>query len=135
MNKNNENLILDYAVSVPLVVEELSIEGIKHFVEISSNIKSSELGMIVKGKEFVLPNWAEELNEKAKSTKEIVYLIISDIDELNFLEQDKFYSILKYSGINAFKFPENVRIILTAKKGGFAKLSKRIQSLCMVIRA
>ena len=135
MEKDNKNLILDYSVSMPLIVEELSISEIKNAVEIPSTINSNELGMVSNGKEFVLPKWANELKIKANEKDDIAYLIIKDIDDIDFLEQDKFYSILKYSSINGFKFPENVRIILTAKTGGFAKISKRIQALCMVLRA
>ena len=135
MDKNNKNLILDYAVSVPLVVEDLNIDSIKNMVEIPSTINSSELGMVAKGKEFIFPEWLDNLKQKAENTKEIVYLVIKDIDEIDFLEQDKFYSILKYAGINSYQFPENVIIILTAKKVGCAKLSKIIQALCMVLRS
>ena len=135
MKENNKEIVFDFAVNVPLIVEDLNFDSIKNNVQLNSNINSSELGMIPKGNGFELPNWAKELKEMAGKTKDIVYLIIKDIDELDFLEQDKFYGILKYVGINGFKFPENVRIILTARKGGFSKLSKRIQSLCMVLRA
>lgn len=135
MIKNSENLILNYEVSVPLVVEELNVGGILNAVEIPASIDSADLGIQNNGKEWMLPLWAEKLKENAQNKEKIAYLIIKDIDKIDFLEQDKFYLLLKNSRINGFDFPNNVRIIMTAKKGGFARLSKRIQSLCVVLRA
>ncbi len=76
--------------------------------------------------------WLKEISEKSKSLKQFM-LVIDKIDSISEEEQEKFYGLLKYKSINGINLPKNMQFILTASN--IDKVSKRIQSLCLIYKA
>ena len=112
----------------PLIIEGVSSANFPTSVVIPATTSSSELGIIPSETGLKLPSWAMEILLKAKKSKKII-VCIGELDEISQEEQEKFYGMIKYKGVNGFKFPEGTQIIITAKN--IKKISKRISSLAL----
>ena len=112
----------------PLIIEGVSSANFPTSVVIPATTSSSELGIIPSETGLKLPSWAMEILLKAKKSKKII-VCIGELDEISQEEQEKFYGMIKYKGVNGFKFPEGTQIIITAKNTN--KISKRISSLAL----
>lgn len=112
----------------PLIIEGVSSANFPTSVVIPATTPSSELGIIPSETGLKLPSWAMEILLKAKKSKKII-VCIGELDEISQEEQEKFYGMIKYKGVNGFKFPEGTQIIITVKNT--KKISKRISSLAL----
>ena len=112
----------------PLIIEGVSSANFPTSIVLSANTPSSDLGVISDETGLKLPSFAQEILIKSKKSKKII-LCINGLDEISQEEQEKFYGIIKYKGINGFKFPEGTQIIITAKNAN--KISKRIVKLAL----
>ena len=112
----------------PLIIEGVSSANFPTSVVIPATTPSSELGIIPSETGLKLPSWAMEILLKVKKSKQII-VCIGGLDEISQEEQEKFYGMIKYKGVNGFKFPEGTQIIITAKNA--KKISKRISSLAL----
>lgn len=112
----------------PLIIEGVSSANFPTSIVIPATTPSSELGVIPGETGLKLPTWAMEILLKAKKSKKII-VCIGGLDEISQEEQEKFYGMIKYKGVNGFKFPEGTQIIITAKNA--TKISKRISSLAL----
>ena len=112
----------------PLIIEGVSSANFPTSIVIPATTPSSELGVIPGETGLKLPTWAMEILLKAKKSKKII-VCIGGLDEISQEEQEKFYGMIKYKGVNGFKFPERTQIIITAKNT--KKISKRISSLAL----
>ncbi len=120
--------ILNDNTKWPLIIEGVSSSNFPTSIVIPATTPSSELGIIPGETGLKLPSWAMEILLKAKKSKKII-VCIGELDEISQEEQEKFYGMIKYKGVNGFKFPEGTQIIITAKNT--KKLSKRISSLAL----
>lgn len=112
----------------PLIIEGVSSANFPTSIVLPATTPSSELGVIPGETGLKLPTWAMEILLKAKKSKKII-VCIGGLDEISQEEQEKFYGMIKYKGVNGFKFPEGTQIIITAKNT--KKISKRISSLAL----
>ena len=112
----------------PLIIEGVSSANFPTSIVIPATTPSSELGVIPGETGLKLPTWAMEILLKAKKSKKII-VCIGGLDEISQEEQEKFYGMIKYKGVNGFKFPEGTQIIITAKNT--KKITKRISSLAL----
>jgi len=112
----------------PLIIEGVSSANFPTSVVIPATTPSSELGIIPSETGLKLPSWAMEILLKVKKSKKII-VCIGGLDEISQEKQEKFYGMIKYKGVNGFKFPEGTQIIITAKNT--KKISKRISSLAL----
>lgn len=121
--KNNTNW--------PLILDGVENFSFKESVILPAQTTSENLGVVPTEIELQYPDWLKSLIEKSKNQK-LVLLLITNIDEVNFDQQELFYGILKYKGVNGFKFPKNVQIVLPVKQNGTNKISKKILSLAII---
>ena len=112
----------------PLIIEGVSSANFPTSIVVPATTPSSELGIIPGETGLKYPAWAMEIMIKAKKSKKII-VCIDGLDEISQEEQEKFYGMIKYKGVNGFKFPEGTQIIITAKNT--KKISKRISSLAL----
>ena len=64
-------------------------------------------------------------------SKDMIVLIINNIDLISKKDQDRFIEILKYRQVSTFDIPDNYRILLTAKN--IKNVSKKIIDLVAII--
>ena len=114
----------------PLIIEGVSSTNLPTSVVIPATTPSSELGVIPSETGLKLPSWAMEILLKAKKSKKII-VWIGGLDEISQEEQEKFYGMIKYNGVNGYKFPAGTQIIIPIKKGNLSKINERIVSLCL----
>ena len=112
----------------PLIIEGVSSDNFPTATVIPATTPSSDLGIIPGETGLKYPAWAMEIMIKAKNSKKII-VCIGGLDQISQVEQEKFYGMIKYKGVNGFKFPEGTQIIITAKNA--AKISKKISSLAL----
>lgn len=112
----------------PIVIEGVSSTDFPTSTIIPATISSSELGIIPSEEGFKLPNWLNGIIAEAKQGKTVI-ICIDKLDEIPVEEQEKFYGMIKYRGINGLKFPERTQIVITAKNVG--NISKKILSLAV----
>lgn len=117
----------------PIILEGVGCDAFKSSVKLSAFIPSQELGLIPNSKGFSAPVWLKELRQKSKRLKR-AFLVISDMESLDFTLQEKFYGLLKYRGINGYSFSENVQILIPIKMGTADKISPKIKSLTILYR-
>lgn len=115
----------------PLIIQGVSSKNFPTSIVIPSTLPSSELGIIPGDTGLKYPAWAMEILLKAKKSKQII-VCIGELDEISQEEQEKFYGMIKYKGVNGFKFPEGTQIVITAKNA--KNISKRISSLAIVFK-
>lgn len=100
-------------------------------VIIPATIPSQKLGIgIDDNGQYVYPNWLKEIQDKLSS--ENILIIIDGLDKISQDEQEKFYGMLKYKGINGYKFPANSQIVCTSKSTDQSKISERILGLNII---
>ena len=112
----------------PLIIEGVSTSNFPMAIAISANIPSSELGIISSETGLKFPTWAMEIMIKAKKSKEII-VCIDGLDKITPENQEKFYGLIKYKGVNGFKFPEETQIVIPVENA--KNISKRISSLAL----
>lgn len=120
------NKILSNNKSWPIILEGLDAKLIKDAVIINADINSQDLGIKIDDNGYVYPAFITELeNSKNK------ILVIDKLDEISVEEQEKFYGLIKYKGINGYKFPKETQIIITTKTNGLSKISEDIVNLTL----
>ena len=124
--------ILDTNNSWPLIIEGATSADFPNAIIIPASISSSELGVVPSESGLKYPTWAMKIMIKAKRSRRII-VCIGELDEISIEDQQKFYGLIKYKGVNGFKFPECTQIIITTKDS--AKISKRIASLAILYKA
>lgn len=118
--------ILSNNKSWSIIIEGLDAKLIKDAVIINANINSQDLGIKIDSNGYIYPKFISELeNNKTK------ILIIDELDEISKEEQEKFYGLIKYKGINGYKFPKETQIIITTKTNGLNKISQDILNLTL----
>lgn len=118
--------ILSNNKSWSIIIEGLDAKLIKDAVIINANINSQDLGIKIDSNGYIYPKFISELeNSKTK------ILIIDELDEISKEEQEKFYGLIKYKGINGYKFPKETQIIITTKTNGLNKISQDILNLTL----
>lgn len=118
--------ILSNNKSWSIIIEGLDAKLIKDAVIINANINSQDLGIKIDSNGYIYPKFISELeNNKTK------ILIIDELDEISKEEQEKFYGLIKYKGINGYKFPKETQIIITTKTNGLNKISQNILNLTL----
>ena len=60
------------------------------------------------------PPFADKLNDKCAKNK-LCYFVISQIDEVSTLEQDRFVGLVKDREFNGYILPDNCIIVFTVK--------------------
>ena len=119
--------VLDNNKNLALLIEREQPFSLDESIIIPAQTPSSKLGVLTDGKSLIYPTWLAELKTKSKTGDCI--LIIDNLDEIDFVEQEKFYGIIKYKGVNGFPFPNNVQIVATIKTGNINKINEKILSL------
>lgn len=120
------NKILSNNKSWSIIIEGLDAKLIKDAVIIKADINSQDLGIRIDSNGYIYPKFISELeNNKTK------ILIIDELDEISKEEQEKFYGLIKYKGINGYKFPKETQIIITTKTNGLNKISQDILNLTL----
>ncbi|MBE5746050.1 MAG: hypothetical protein E7359_02050 [Clostridiales bacterium] len=119
--------ILNNNTSWPIILENVSSKDFETSVVLPANINSSELGIKIDDKGLCYPSWLN--NIKKQEGENTILLVIDKLDEISFEEQEKFYGIIKYKGVNGYKFPSETQIIITVKNKD--NVSKKISSLCL----
>ena len=115
----------------PLVLEGLSSKKFPKAVVVPADLPSSELGVISDETGLKYPDWIKEIMDKSKQSKKVI-LCIDGLDTISQDSQEKFYGLMKYKGVNGFKFPEETQIIITVDDA--SKLSKKILDLALVYK-
>lgn len=122
-------LIREYldANVVPILITKLDISDMPNSIIINSNVNDSEL--VGHYEEFVFypPKWMEHMYK----SKDVIVLVINNIDLISKKQQERFIEILKYRQVSTFDIPENYRILLTARN--IKNVSKKIIDLVAVI--
>ena len=91
-------------------------------VIIPSTLPSEKLGIgISDSGNYIYPNWIKEI--ESKKSAENILIIIDSLDKVSTDEQNKFYGLLKYKGINGYKLPENSQLICTSKSKDKSKIN------------
>ena len=116
----------------PLIIEGVSSANFPTATIIPATTPSSDLGIIPDTTGLKYPAWAKEIMIKAKKSKKII-VCIGGLDDILQEEQEKFYGMIKYKGVNGFKFPEGTQIVITVKNA--KNISKRISSLALSFKA
>lgn len=120
------NNILSNNKSWPIIIEGLDSKLIKDAVIIKADINSQDLGIKIDSNGYIYPNFINELeNSKNK------ILIIDKLDEISKEEQEKFNGLIKYKGINGYKFPKETQIVITTKTNGLNEISQDILNLTL----
>lgn len=112
----------------PLIIEGVTSKNFPTSIVIPAITPSSELGIVASDTGLKYPSWAMEIMIKSKKSKKVI-VCIDGLDKISLEEQEKFYGMIKYKGVNGFKFPEGTQIIITTKNA--TKISKRISSLAL----
>ena len=100
-------------------------------VIIPATIPSQKLGIGIDAHgEYVYPAWLKEIEEKKSNDR--LLIIIDGLDKVSKDEQEKFYGILKYKGINGYSFPSQSQLICTSKSTDQNKISDRILRLNII---
>lgn len=125
--------VIDNNRKWPIIIENIEARNIDNAIIINSKISNKDLGIIPNENGNKMPTWILEmiLNDK----KNVVStLVISDIDQIDMTEQEKFIGILKFKGINGYSFPAGTSIVLTCRKGNYDLVSPKIKDLCIKIK-
>ena len=115
----------------PLIIEGVSSANFPTSIVIPATTPSSELGIIPSENGLQYPAWATKIINQSKNSKKVI-VCINGLDEISQEEQEKFYGMIKYKGVNGFKFPEEVQIIITVKDTN--KISKKILNLALSVK-
>lgn len=125
--------ILNSGLSDPIIFEGVDAKILPNAVIISADIPSSELGVVPNDNGgYKYPAWVMELIVKSKKSDKI-YLCIDGLDKVSEDEQNRFYGMFKYGGLNGFKFPKGTQILALCKNAN--KVSIRLKSLSLIYKA
>lgn len=116
----------------PVIIQGISAKIFKNAIIIPADIPSSELGTKIDDKgNIIFPNWLEKLKQMEKMDKAII-VCIDGLDKIDPDEQQKFYGMLKYNGINGYKFSNATRIVIATFDS--AKISKGLADLALFVK-
>ena len=116
----------------PVIIQGISAKIFKNAIIIPADIPSSELGTKIDDKgNIIFPNWLEKLKQMEKMNKAII-VCIDGLDKIDPDEQQKFYGMLKYNGINGYKFSNATRIVIATFDS--AKISKGLADLALFVK-
>ena len=116
----------------PLIIESANKLKFPSAITIPANTPSENLGLIASENGIKYPTWAMQIMTKAKKSNNII-ICIDSLDEIPQEDQEKFFGMIKYKGVNGFKFPEGSQIVITAKDAN--NISKRISGLALIFKA
>ena len=122
------NTIINNNRKWPLLLEGVTASNFPSAIIIPAIISSSELGVVPSSTGLKYPSWVMQMMIKSKKSDRIL-LVIDGLDRIIESEQEKFHSILKFSRINGYKFPEGTQIIIPVNKGGMKRVAGSIKSL------
>lgn len=126
--------VLDNNKHNNILIMGITGENFEDAVIIPATIPSQKLGIGIDNKgEYVYPSWLREIEEKKSS--ENILIIIDELDKVSKDEQEKFYGMLKYKGINGYTFPANSQIVCTSRSTDQSKISERILGLNIIYNA
>lgn len=123
--------ILDNNAKWPVIVECDKTLHLDNTVVIPATIPSAQLGIIPGETGLKYPAWLMQVMMLDKKGAKI-RILIDGLDTIPIEEQEKFYGIIKYRGVNGMKFPADSQVIISVSKDGVDKVSNRISSLCIV---
>lgn len=130
-NKAKINKILTDNASTPIIFIGANASEITNAVVIDAHIPSAELGILPTENGYKYPQFVRQL--MALQMKGIMpVVVIESIDKISKDEQEKFYGLLKYRGLNGYKLPQNARIALLADKA--TDIANRIVQLSLVYK-
>ncbi|MBE5735692.1 MAG: hypothetical protein E7361_04540 [Clostridiales bacterium] len=123
--------ILDNNTKWPVIIECDKTLRLDNTVVIPATIPSAQLGIIPGETGLKYPAWLMQVMMLDKKGAKI-RILIDGLDTIPIEEQEKFYGIIKYRGVNGMKFPAYSQVIISVSKDGVDKVSNRISSLCIV---
>jgi len=116
----------------PIIVEGICAKTFKDAVVIPASIPSDELGTKIDDNgNIVFPVWLKQLKHSENSGKPTI-VCIDGLDKVSDDEQQKFYGMIKYNGINGCRFSKTTRIVVAADDA--SKISKRIFDLALLVK-
>lgn len=124
--------ILNCHFDTPIILQGVSASIIPNVVVVSADIPSSELGVVPSENGYKYPAWAMELLVRDKKGEKST-ICIDGLDSLPKDEQEKFYGMITYKGVNGFKFPKDTSIVILVKD--IEKVSSRIRNLTLSFKA
>lgn len=130
-NKAKINKILINNASAPIIFVGATTTDFDNAVVIDSSIPSAELGVLPTENGYKYPQFVLQLMA-LQMKDEMPVVVIENIDKISNDEQEKFYGLLKFRGLNGYKLPENVRIAITCDDE--SKISKRLAQLALVYK-
>ena len=102
-----------------VVIQNEDYKELDSKIIINSNTNDNELFRIFK--------------ENIYNKKELNYFIISEIDKLNEILQNKYYQIVKDREFYGYKLPKDMIIVLTVKdREGLKNISQELYNFCVV---
>ena len=108
----------------PILIDFLDSKYIPNCILLPSNINIKDLDGHYKNEDYLPPEWYSKLLSENKNV-----IVIDNIDSIHIEEQDKFLELIKYRKISTFDLPNDVVIIITAKKINKDTISKNIYEL------
>ena len=80
------------------------------------------------------PPFADKIDEKSKKAGDgICYLVITDIDQIDIKQQNRYISLVKNRVINNYHLPDNCIIVFTVKnKTAIKKMSPDLYDLTIL---
>ena len=108
----------------PILIDFLDSKYIPNCILLPSNINIKDLDGHYEKEDYLPPEWYSKLLSENKNV-----IVIDNIDSINKEEQDKFLELIKYRKISTFDLPNDVVIIITAKKINKDTISKNIYEL------
>lgn len=116
----------------PVIVEGICSKLFKDAVVIPASIPSSELGTKIDDKgNIIFPDWLIQVKQKEKFEQPII-VCIEGIEQLDEDDQQKFYGMLKYNGVNGYKFSKATRIVIATSDA--SKISNGISDLALLVK-
>ena len=117
----------------PLILEGAKAEMLKGAVVLPANTSTENLGILPAEKDYVVPTWLKQLSQKSKRLKR-VFLVIDGLENINGQDQEKFYGLFKYKGVNGYNLPDNVQILIPIKLGEVDKINDKLQALSITYK-
>lgn len=133
MNKNGFKkmmTILENNKKWPIIIAGISGNSLSNAIMLPATIPSDQLDIVPDDEGMNYPAWIMQMMICARKSDK-VYLVIDGLDDIDFDEQEKFYTILKHKSINGYKFPDNVQIVIAIKSGNISRISDKIATLCI----
>ena len=116
----------------PIIVEGICAKTFKDAVVIPASIPSDELGTKIDDKgNIIFPDWLNQIKKKENLDQPII-VCIEGIEKVDPDDQQKFYGMLKYNGINGCRFSRATRIVIATSDA--SKISKGISDLALLVK-